>query len=136
MVAAMQVIFAVRDLARSVEFYERSFGWPRNEWIDFTNYVELLTPGGQALGLYEREGFAETTGAEPMEVPEGRVAPAYLYVRVEDVEATVARIQAAGGRPLSPLADRAWGERAAWFADPDGNVVAVAEPAQVATAIE
>ena len=29
-------------------------------------------------------------------------------------------------RPLSPLLDRSWGERAAWFADPDGHVVAVA----------
>jgi hypothetical protein len=35
---------------------------------------------------------------------------------------------------LSPLADHTWGERAAWFADPDGNVVAVAEPVRVAAA--
>ena len=132
----MQVIFAVRDLQRSLDFYERAFGWPRNEWIDFSNYVELITPGGQALGLVEREGFAETAGAQPAEVPEGQVAPAYLYVRVEDVDAAVARLEEAGGRPLSPLADRSWGERAAWFADPDGNVVAVAEPARVPAAAE
>lgn len=127
-VAAMQVIFAVRDLARSLEFYEQAFDWPRNEWIDYQNYVELIPPDGGALGLYERDGFAETVGAEPVE-PDGRIAPAYVYVRVDDVQAAVERIEAAGGRPLSPLRPRSWGETAAWFADPDGNVVAVAQSA-------
>jgi predicted enzyme related to lactoylglutathione lyase len=129
MVAVVQVIFAVRDLERSLDFYERAFGWPRNEWIDYTNYVELLAPEGGALGLFERGGFAATVGAEPAEVGDGRVAPSYLYVRVEDVEVATERIEAAGGRPLSPLRARSWGETAAWFADPDGNVVAVAQAA-------
>jgi catechol 2,3-dioxygenase-like lactoylglutathione lyase family enzyme len=40
----MQVIFAVKDLERSVDFYERALGWPRNERIDYANYVELLAP--------------------------------------------------------------------------------------------
>jgi lactoylglutathione lyase len=130
----MQVIFAVRDLARSLDFYERAFDWRRNDMIDYSNYVELMTPGGYALGLYERAGFADIVGAEPVEIPEGRVSSVYVYIRVEDVDAAVERIRAAGGRPLSPLADHTWGERAAWFADPDGNVVAVAEPVRVAAA--
>jgi predicted enzyme related to lactoylglutathione lyase len=70
----MQVIFAVADLARSLDFYERAFGWPRNEWIDYANYVAL-----------------------------------------------------------AELAPRSWGETAAWFADPDGNVVAVVQPAAVSS---
>jgi predicted enzyme related to lactoylglutathione lyase len=128
----MQVIFAVTDLARSLDFYERAFGWPRNEWIDYTNYVELLPPTGGSLGLYERGGYAQLVGAEPVEIPEERVSAAYLYVRVDDVEDAVRRVERAGGRPLAELAPRPWGETAAWFADPDGNVVAVAQPATVA----
>jgi predicted enzyme related to lactoylglutathione lyase len=124
----VQVIFAVADLARSLEFYERAFDWPRNDRIDFANHVELVPPDGGSLGLYEREGYAETVGAEPAVVSNDHVAPAYLYVRLDDVEAAVARIEEAGGRPLSPLRPRSWGERAAWFADPDGNVIAVAAP--------
>ncbi|HSP71449.1 MAG TPA: VOC family protein, partial [Gaiellaceae bacterium] len=57
----------------------------------------------------------------------GRIASTYLYLRVDDVESTVTALGDAGARPLSPLAERAWGERAAWFADPDGNVLAVAQ---------
>jgi uncharacterized protein len=122
----VQVTFAVSELVRSLDFYERAFGWPRNQRIDYPNYVELLPPDGGTLGLYERQGFAEEVGAEPVAIPNGQVPPAYLYTRVDDVEATVARIEDAGGRPLSRLTARAWGEQAAWFADPDGNVVAVA----------
>jgi predicted enzyme related to lactoylglutathione lyase len=125
----MQVIFAVSNLARSLAFYERAFRWPRNDRIDYTNYVELLPPDGGALGLFERYGFAQTVGADPIAVANGQVAPAYLYVRVEDVEGVAGRIEGAGGRPLSPLAPRSWGEEAAWFADPDGNFVAVARAA-------
>jgi catechol 2,3-dioxygenase-like lactoylglutathione lyase family enzyme len=122
----VQVIFAVSDVGRSATFYERALGWPRNERISFRNYVEFVSPDGGSLGLYDRTGYAGEVGAEPAEL-NGHIAPAYLYVRVPDVERAVEAFEAAGGRPLSPLADRVWGERAAWFADPDGNVVAVAE---------
>jgi predicted enzyme related to lactoylglutathione lyase len=123
----VQVIFAVEDLSRSLEFYERAFAWPRNPRIDFANYVDLHPPDGGSLGLYERDGFAATVGAEPADTPAGRVPPAYLYVRVDDASATVSALEAAGGRSLSPLTTREWGEDAAWFADPDGNVVAIAQ---------
>jgi len=36
-------------------------------------------------------------------------------------------------RLLSPLAARPWGHEAAYFADPDGNVVVVARPLRGAT---
>jgi predicted enzyme related to lactoylglutathione lyase len=122
----MQVIFAVSDLQRSLDFYERVFAWPRNDAIDYAEYVELHLPGGGTLGLCERETFATLVGAEPVRIENGNVAPAYLYVRVDDAGAAAQRLEAVGGRPLAPLAARSWGEDAAWFADPDGNVVAVA----------
>jgi predicted enzyme related to lactoylglutathione lyase len=135
----VQVIFAVNDLQRTLDFYAAAFGWQRNDRIDFSNYVELLPADGGSLGLYEKSGFAAEIGADPVAVMGKQVAPAYLYVRVDDVRETIARIEAAGGRPLSPLAARAWGEEAAWFADPDGNVIGVgaladdAEDASAAT---
>lgn len=126
----MQVIFAVEDVARAVDFYQRAFGWPMNRQIDYSNYVELLLPDGSALGLFERDGFAQLVGADPSPPPEDAVAPAYLYVRVDDVHTAAANLESAGARPLSPLQARSWGEEAAWFVDPDGNVVAVAQPSQ------
>ena len=75
----MQVVLAEGEIGRSVDFYERAFGWPRNERIDDGNYVEFLPPDGGSVGLFESDGYTQLVGAS-----------------------------------------------AAWFADPDGNVIAVA----------
>jgi uncharacterized glyoxalase superfamily protein PhnB len=49
-----------------------------------------------------------------------------LYVHTDDLEGAEARLQAAGATPLSERAVRGWGHQAAYYADPDGNIVAVA----------
>jgi predicted enzyme related to lactoylglutathione lyase len=122
----MHVIFAVSDVGRATAFYQAVFGWPRNERIDYREYVELHAPDG-TLGLCERSTYAGLTQATPMAPQNGDVSPAYLYVRVADVRETIARLESVGARSLAPLAPRSWGEEAAWFADDDGNVVAVAQ---------
>ena len=129
----MQVIFAVSDVRQSAAFYEQAFGWPRNQRIDYSNYVELVVGEGSSLGLYERSGYAEEVGAEPVRVPPDARRPRLpLRPCRRCASRSAARLEAAGARPLSPLVDRSWGERAAWFADPDGNVVAVAQTELVA----
>ena len=49
----MQVIFAVSDVGRSAAFYASVFDWPRNERIDYPEYVELCGPSG-TLGRARR----------------------------------------------------------------------------------
>ena len=46
----------------------------------------------------------------------------------DDLPSAVARLEAAGARALSALAARPWGDEAAYFADPCGNVIVVARP--------
>lgn len=119
-------ILAVNDLERSRTFYNSAFGWPLR--VDVPVYVEYALPGGQGLGLYRREGFARNTGLAPAAVPAGAITATEIYLRVEDLPAAVATLGAAGARLLSPAAPRDWGDEAAYFADPDGNVLAVARP--------
>lgn len=120
------LILAVDDLGRAVAFYRRAFGFVPT--VEAPVYVELATgdgPGATALGLYFREGYARNVGETPGRV--AGVSPTELYFRVPDLDATVARLRDAGARELSAAADRPWGERVAYFADPDANVVAVAQ---------
>jgi catechol 2,3-dioxygenase-like lactoylglutathione lyase family enzyme len=120
----MHVVLAVSDVDRAYAFYRGVFGWDSHlDWPG--EYFELVVSDEDRLGLYRRDGWAASAGAEPAEL-NGHVSPAYLYVRVDDLGGTIERLRAAGARPLSPRADRNWGDEAAYFADPDGNVVAVA----------
>jgi catechol 2,3-dioxygenase-like lactoylglutathione lyase family enzyme len=121
----MHVVLAVSDVERAYAFYRGVFGWESHlEWPG--EYTELVLSEEDRLGLYRRDGWAESAGAEPAEL-NGRVSPAYLYVRVNDLDGIVERLESAGARRLSPRQRRGWGDEAAYFADPDGNVVAVAK---------
>ncbi|HEY3356812.1 MAG TPA: VOC family protein [Polyangia bacterium] len=119
-------ILAVADVPRAAAFYATGLGWERV--VDVPVYVELRAPGGMRLGLYGRQGFGRNTGVVPAATPPGALAPTELYLHVDDLADAVARLTAAGARPLSPRAPRDWGDEAAYFADPDGNVVVVARP--------
>lgn len=124
-------ILAVRDLERATAFYDASFGWPRR--VDAPVYVEYELPGGRGLGIYERGGFARNTGQLPSPVAEGEITGTELYLRCEDLEGTMRRLEASGARSLSELVPRDWGDDAAYYADPDGNVVVVARRSEGTT---
>lgn len=119
------MILAVADLPRAVAFWCAAFELrPR---VEVPVYVELeLASGGMALGLYAREGFGRNTGQVPAQAEAGAIQPTELYFRCDDLDAAIARLERAGGRCLSPRAQRDWGDEAAYYADPDGNVVVVA----------
>lgn len=46
--------------------------------------------------------------------------------RTNEPDTYIARLEELGARALSPMALRDWGDEAAYFADPDGNVVVIA----------
>ena len=119
-------LLATSDLERSVAFYEAAFGWPRV--VDTPVIVQFELPGGAALGLYAANGFGANTGTMPSLPRPGAISGTELYVHPVDLEASLERIRQAGGRALSALAPRTWGDEAAYFADPDGNVVVLARP--------
>jgi catechol 2,3-dioxygenase-like lactoylglutathione lyase family enzyme len=120
------VVLACDDVARSKAFYEAVFGW--RVIVDLAVYVELEVPTGLRVGLYARTGFASNTGEAPAGRPPTGTTACELYLRVDDPEAALERLAAAGARLLSRVAPRVWGDEAGYAADLDGNVVAVSRP--------
>ncbi len=119
-------ILAVTDLEAAAAFYERALGWPRK--VDTPVFVEFGLPDGPGLGVYQREGFAHNTNQAPATVPEGAITGTEIYLHCLDLEAAIQRMKDAGARELAPLAPRDWGDEAAYFADPEGNVLVLARP--------
>ena len=120
------VILAVTDAARARRFYDAAFAWPVE--LEFPGGVSYRTAQGSGVMLYGREGFAGNTGVAPAAPPAQGTTATELYLHVDDLGAAIARLEAAGARLLSPRAPRSWGDDAAYYADPDGNVLALAAP--------
>jgi lactoylglutathione lyase len=110
------------DLDRSLAFYGELLGGVEHYRFpeDGEPAFVALTIGGESeIGL---GGIA----AEPLHGRAQRPAAGHrveLCVYVEDVDATYASASAAGFETVSAPADTPWGERIAWVADPDGNLV-------------
>ncbi|MFB9234947.1 VOC family protein [Plantactinospora siamensis] len=77
-----------------------------------------LRMGAASLGL----------AAATAERPAGTAGPRFtLWAYVDDCDAALARLRAAGVPVLVEPADQEWGERMATVADPDGNQVIIAQ---------
>lgn len=96
------------DIARSAEFYTQAFGWKTrtrgNGSLAFDDGV------GQVSGTWVR-------GRKPM-----TDVGLLIYVMVDDIEATIARVTAAGGEIVQPVGADA-PEITARFRDPGGNIL-------------
>ena len=120
----MLLILAVRDLASMTTFYLRVLEW--SQVVEVPVYTELQSPDGLRLGLYTEGAFGRNLGI----VPEGSppITRTEIYLQCDDLHAVIARAEAARARLLSPLGPRDWGDEAAYYADPEGNVIVLARP--------
>ena len=97
----------VRDVAAARAFYEAAFGWALTDFG--ATYACTLT-GDTDIGL---QGDAAEATVAPLAV-----------IQVDDLEAALAAVTAAGGTVVRPIFSFPGGRRFQ-FADPGGNELAV-----------
>jgi hypothetical protein len=98
------------DIARSAAFYTTVFGW------------QTRTRGDGSLAFDDGVGQVSGTwvlGRSPAASP-----GLMLYIMVDDAEATVEALRAAGGEIVQPIGEDA-PEITARFRDPGGNVIGI-----------
>jgi lactoylglutathione lyase len=138
----------VSDVARAGAFYEAALG---ATWMvmplafegagavqamgheGVTLRLAMLGLGDAMLELFEFTGDVVPEWARR---PNDNRLP-HLAVQVEDTDAALARIEAAGGKRIWPDVDRFGRARVIYVADPDGNVVELLDkpPADIAGAL-
>jgi catechol 2,3-dioxygenase-like lactoylglutathione lyase family enzyme len=116
-------IVYVRDVAASLDFFERAFGLARRFLHESGGYGELET-GTTTLG-FARHDVAHgnlgldyvpaDTSAEPLGMEIGLVT--------EEVSRAYERAVAAGAKPLAPPVIKPWGQTVAYVRCPDGTLV-------------
>jgi predicted enzyme related to lactoylglutathione lyase len=90
-------------------FYAGVFDWPMEKVMD--TYA-MVKPGGET----------DIPGGVGSAMP-GSSGHSTFYVEVEDLQATLEKIEAAGGSTVQPPMDVPGGPSIALFHDPDGNLV-------------
>jgi predicted enzyme related to lactoylglutathione lyase len=119
--SGVQPVILTPDPARLQAFYAHLFGAVevRRHPAEGPVFYIGMKLGDSELGLvHEPEADLE---APP------RIL---LDVAVDDVDALVGRVVAAGGQVLGPPNDMPWGQRVAHVRDPDGNLVNLTQPRQ------
>jgi uncharacterized protein len=121
---ALFILF-VRDQQRSAVFYASALG--SIPVLDVPGMTEFSLCGGAGLGLMPETGIRRLLGPGLPDPANAQGTPrSELYLVVDDPAACHARALAAGATELSPLAERPWGDLAAYCLDPDGHVLAFA----------
>lgn len=120
------IIFYVKDQARSREFYAIALG--KSPRLDVPGMTEFEISSTCVLGLMPEKGIKKLLPAMPDPEQAAGTPRAEVYFTVKDPGAYHARALAAGAAELSPLAARDWGHKAAYSLDPDGHVLAFASP--------
>lgn len=86
-------------------------------------YIGLRRDGGAEMAVTTLDAPRSLAGFEPGPQPRHE-----MFIYVEDVDAVVEQLRSAGATVLREPADMFWGERVAYVADPEGNLVSLANP--------
>ena len=107
----------VRDLERSVRFYEQGLGFPRMESPPEVAFFPL---NGSWLALFGRESLAEDAGISPEGSGFAGVTIAHNLESEAAVDAIIDQAVTAGAGLVKPAQKVFWGGYSGYFADPDG----------------
>jgi len=124
--AKAHFIFYVSDQQRSKYFYEAVL--QKQPVLDVPGMTEFEIAPETILGLMPEKGIKRLLG-DKLPDPESAngIPRAELYLRVDDPNAYHSRSLEFGGKELSGMEERDWGDVAAYSLDPDGHVLVFAD---------
>lgn len=109
------------DVPRLVAFYRDVLGFAAENAMD--NYTEFRSEGVR-FAVCERTELVNATHHPSFSEPARGQAfeLAFPCPTRDDVDRAYAEVIAKGAVPVEPPATMPWGQRTAFFADPDGNI--------------
>ncbi|OWY20694.1 lactoylglutathione lyase [Sphingobacteriales bacterium UPWRP_1] len=129
MIAALQTILYVQNQEASRLFYSRLLR------IEPTLHVPGMTEFTIApnckIGLMPNNSIAKILNGKTPHPQTGNGIPrCELYITVNNVWLEQENALTAGATLICPVKDYDWGDRACYFYDPDGHIIAFAEKIQ------
>lgn len=117
------ITLGVRDLEKSIEFYEKCLGFPR---MESPPTVAFFTLNGTWLGLYGRDALAEDATVPTEGSGFNSFSLAHNLESEADVDEAFEKAVAAGAEPVKQPQKVFWGGYSGYFKDPDGHLWEIA----------
>lgn len=121
----MMIILYVANQKRSKDFYQKLL--EIEPILDVPGMTEFELFNNVTLGIMPEKGIAKILGDEVPHPETGNGIPrCEIYLFVQDPDACYKKLIELGGKGVSPVKDRSWGDVASYGADPDGHILAFA----------
>jgi predicted lactoylglutathione lyase len=114
------ITLGVKDVAKATAFYEK-LGFVRSKKASQAA-ISFFQAGPVMLALFGREALRDDGHADKLWTGNGGIAVAQNVASEAEVDAMMAKAEAAGAKILKPAAKTFWGGYDGYFADEDGHV--------------
>lgn len=123
---AFQIILFVENQEISSNFYQQILRVAPT--LRVSGMTEFTLSGNLKLGLMPNAGIACILGnAVPHPSKATGIPRCELYLYVDNLEFEFENAIHCGAKQISSIQERNWGDRACYFADPDGHIITFAE---------
>ncbi|MEI2758579.1 MAG: VOC family protein [Bacteroidia bacterium] len=121
-----ETILYVKNQQESAVFYTKLFR--QEPALNVPGMTEFILAPNCKLGLMPNYGIAKILSDKTPHPNLGNGIPrCELYYYAENIELEFDNAINAGAHLISPIIDRDWGDRACYFSDPDGHIIAFAQ---------
>lgn len=121
-----ETILYVKNQQESAVFYTKLFRQEPD--LNVPGMTEFILAPNCKLGLMPNYGIAKILSDKTPHPNLGNGIPrCELYYYAENIELEFDNAINAGAHLISPIIDRDWGDRACYFSDPDGHIIAFAQ---------
>jgi predicted lactoylglutathione lyase len=118
------ITFGVKDLQRSLNFYEKGLGWKKSAASQ--DNIAFFQMGGIVFALYSRDLLAEDALLDSAGSGFSGITLSHNTKSEEEVDNVLKEVESLGAKILKPGQKVFWGGYSGYFSDPDGHIIEVA----------
>lgn len=113
-------VLSVRDIEKCISFYRDKLGFKLKDKSD--DFAYMVYGSGPGIGLLSIDSAAKMISEDHIIPKEVGIQRDYFAVFVDDVDKEYEELNAKGVHFLKTPTTHPWGQRIAYFEDPEGHI--------------